>query len=156
MKASKLKAHIIFILTALIVGGLAAFLVKDSMAEYNAMSKPALSPPAYVFPVAWTLPYVLMGAGAALVYNSGAPDRWKALTIYALQLAANFLWPLIFFGLGAKGWAFVWLLLLFALVLAMALSFWKISRKAALLQIPYLAWLLFAGYLNLATILMNR
>ncbi len=156
MKASKLKAYIIFILAALLVGGLAGALVGDSMAEYDAMGKPALSPPAYVFPVAWTLLYVLMGAGAAMVYNSGAPDRWRALTLYVLQLAANFLWPLIFFGLGARSWAFAWLLLLFALVLAMALSFWKISRKAALLQIPYLAWLLFAGYLNLATLLIDR
>jgi tryptophan-rich sensory protein len=126
------------------------------MEEYAAAAKPALTPPPYVFSVVWTILYVLMGVGAAMIYRSGKPERWKALTLYALQLGANFLWPLIFFGLGAYGWAFVWLLILTALAALMALRFGKISRAAAYLQIPYLLWLLFAGYLNLGVHLLNR
>jgi benzodiazapine receptor len=156
MKLAGIKAYVVFISVCLIIGGLAALLTREGMAQYADLAKPELSPPPYVFTVVWTILYILMGTGAALIYNSCFPDRWRALTVFAIQLGVNFLWPLIFFGFGAYGWAFVWLLILLALAVIMILLYAKISRTAALLQLPYLIWLLFAGYLNLSVFLLNR
>jgi tryptophan-rich sensory protein len=106
VKIPGIRAYVVFIASALIAGGLAALLTRGGMAQYADIAKPALSPPSYVFSVVWTILYILMGIGAGLIYNSRSPARWGALTIYIIQLAVNFLWPLIFFGLGAYGWAF--------------------------------------------------
>jgi tryptophan-rich sensory protein len=156
MKINGIKAYVLFIALALITGGFAAFLIKEGLSDYSLIQKPALSPPAYVFGIIWTGLYILMGLSAGIIYNSAEHGRWSALTVYLLQLAANFLWPLIFFGFEAYLWAFIWLLLLLTLVIIMVIRFARISRTAAYLQIPYLVRLLFAGYLNLAIFILNR
>ena len=116
-----------------------------------------MSPPGWVFPVAWTVLYILMGLASYLVALSPASRdrRERALSIYALQLAVNFAWPVIFFKLSAYGAAFFWLLLLLALVLFTQLLFRHISSTAGKLLLPYLLWLLFALYLNLGVWLLN-
>lgn len=141
----------------LAVGALSALLTRGGMEEYEDMYKPLLSPPGWVFPVVWTLLYIAMGVASYLVYTSSAsPERIKrAMRAYALQLAANFIWPLIFFSLGAYLFAFIWLILLFALALACALRFGYISAAAGKLMAPYLVWLFFAAYLNLGVYLLN-
>ncbi len=156
MKLAGIKAYVVFITVCLLTGGLAALLTKGGMAEYANIAKPALSPPPYVFSVVWTVLYILMGISAGIIYNSCYPERWGALTVFLIQLGVNFLWPLIFFGLGAYGLAFIWLVILIGLVVIMIILYGRISRTAALLQIPYLLWLLFAGYLNLSVYLMSR
>ncbi len=156
MKINGIKAYVLFIALALIIGGLAAFLTREGISDYSLIQKPALSPPAPVFSIVWTSLYILMGISAGIIYNSADPGRWSALTVYLLQLAANFIWPLIFFGFKAYFLAFIWLLVLLALVIIMIIRFAGISRTAAYLQIPYLVWLLFAGYLNLAIFMLNR
>ena len=98
-----------------------------------------------------------MGVGAARVYLTPASGvRTKGLRLYLIQLAFNFFWSIIFFNFQAFGIAFLWLAVLWALIWMMTLTFGKADRPAALLQIPYLAWVLFAGYLNLGVWLLNR
>ncbi len=153
---SKIKVYSISILIALAVGALSAFLTRDSMERFSAPVQPPLSPPGWLFPVVWSVLFVLMGISAAIVFLSDSPYRNKALQVYALQLVVNFFWSIIFFNLEARLFAFFWLLLLLALVIWMFFLFRKISPLAAYLQIPYILWLLFAAYLNVGVYLLNR
>lgn len=97
-----------------------------------------------------------MGIGAARIYLSDKPGWKQALIIFGVQLAVNFLWSLLFFNLQALGFSFIWLIVLWVLIILMIISFWKIDRPAALLQIPYLLWVAFAGYLNCAIWILNK
>ena len=141
----------------LILGALSALAVKGSMEEYAMLEQPPLSPPGWLFPAAWSVLYVLMGAASYIVLCSGAPlyERRRALKLYAVQLVVNVLWPPIFFGLELYLAALAWLVLLWVLVLVTALRFRRISRAAFCLMVPYLAWLTFAAYLNFGVWLLN-
>jgi len=150
MKINK-KSLIINILIPLAVGGIAALLTRDSMMLYANVRKPPLSPPAIVFPIVWTILYVLMGISAYIVMEKGGCDS----TLYSLQLFVNFLWPIFFFGFEAYLFAFVLLLVLIGLVVGMIVTFYRCDKLAGYLKIPYLVWLLFAGYLNLGVYLLN-
>ena len=127
------KALIICLLIPLAVGGLAGWLTMGSMEHFAALEQPPLSPPGWVFPVAWTVLYLLMGLASFLVWKSAAPPAQKkrALTLYGVQLAANFVWPLLFFNLGACLAAFAWLVLLWLLIWAAVLRFRRLSAAAA-------------------------
>ena len=107
-------------------------------------------------PVVWSILFILMGISAYLIYMEGGEKRRGALIIYGVQLAANFVWPILFFQMQAFLLSFIWLALLWLLVLIMIIAFYRIKPLAAYLQIPYLVWLTFAGYLNLAIYLLNR
>lgn len=152
------KALIISLLIPLAVGGLAAWLTMDSMAQFAALAQPPLSPPGWVFPVVWTILYLLMGWASFLIWKSGAPQAAKkrALGPYGVQLAANFVWPLLFFRAGLYGFALIWLVILLVLVAETMLAFGRIDRRAAWLLAPYFLWLLFAAYLNAGVWLLNR
>ena len=125
----------------LAVGGLAAALTMGSMAQYSALPQPPLAPPPWVFPVAWTALYLLMGLASR-----------RALRLHYAQLGANFVWPLLFFRAGEYAVAFWWLLFLLALAAAEMASFRRLDRTAGRLLAPYLAWLAFAAYLNYAVV----
>ena len=152
------KALIICLLIPLAVGGLAAALTMDSMAQFAALAQPPLSPPGWVFPVVWTILYLLMGWASFLVWKSGAPQAAKKRTLglYGVQLVVNFVWPLLFFRAGLYGFALIWLVILLVLVAETMLAFGRIDRRAAWLLAPYLLWLLFAAYLNAGVWLLNR
>jgi len=118
--------------------------------------QPPLSPPGIVFPIVWVILFALMGIGTALVSLSPASGaRSASLILFGVQLGFNFCWSLIFFNLQAFGFALVWLVILWCLILWMLLSFRKVSPLAAWLQVPYLAWVTFAAYLNLGVWLLN-
>lgn len=154
---NKIRPYVGFSALALAVGGLSALLTGGGVESFAALNKPPLSPPAWLFPVVWTILYVLMGVGMAIVWReTRGQERRRALTAWALQLAVNFLWPIFFFGLEWRLFSFFWLVLLFVLVVRMTRIFARHSRLAALLQIPYLVWLVLAGYLNFAVWLLNR
>ena len=138
----------------LAVGGLSALLSMDAMKEFSQVKQPPLSPPSWLFPVAWTILYTLMGLAAYFVQTSGKEVR-SAMTVYYVQLAANFIWPLLFFVGKWYLLSFFWLLLLWVLVLNTLLLFRRISRTAGNLLIPYLLWLTFAAYLNLGVAYLN-
>lgn len=149
------KKLILCIALPLIVGGLSALLTKDSMAVFDSLQKPAFSPPGWLFPVVWTLLYCLMGIASYLVLISGAPSG-NACRLYALQLVFNFFWTILFFHMERYLAAFFWLILLWILILLTARSFYKISKWAGYLMIPYLLWVTFAGYLNFSIYLLNQ
>lgn len=138
------------------VGVLSGALTAGARDVYAALQKPPLSPPGWLFPVVWTILYLLMGISAYRVWVSASPERRKALRVYAVQLLLNAVWPVVFFNLGAYPAAFFWLLLLLAAVAVMVRRFARVDAAAARLQIPYLLWLIFAGYLNLAVWLLSR
>ena len=118
--------------------------------------QPPLSPPAWLFPIVWTILFALMGISAARVYMSCCPGRSDALFVYTVQLIVNFLWTVFYFSFHAFLLSFLWLLFLLLLVLLMDVRFERCSSGAGKLQIPYTLWLCFAAYLNLATWLLNR
>ena len=151
----KIKPLIISIAIALAVGALAGFLVKDSGEVYKSFNQPPLSPPGIVFPIVWTVLYILMGVSACLIYTSKSRDKGALLSIYALQLFFNFIWPIMFFGMQWLCVSFAWLVILWVLIIIMILGFYKAEPLAAYLQIPYLVWVTFAGYLNLGICLLN-
>lgn len=153
----KWKTLWIAIAIPLAVGGISALLTMNGMETFSALQKPPLSPPAWLFPVVWTVLYVLMGIASYLVITASAPKMQieKALQLYGLQLFFNFFWSLIFFGMGQYWFAFVWLLVLWVLIILTTIAFYRISKPAAYLMIPYLLWVTFAAYLNGAIAVLN-
>lgn len=149
---------ILCIAIPLLVGVVSALLSGGGMEVFATVNKPPLAPPAWLFPVAWTILYTLMGISSYLILTSGASVEaiQEAMNVYALQLLVNFLWPTFFFNFGWYLFAFFWLVLLWLLVLLMIWKFKDISKLAAILNIPYLLWLTFAGYLNFSIWLLNR
>ncbi len=147
---------LLFPIVALAVGGLAGFLARTGLETvYPTLEKSALTPPGAVFPVVWSVLYILMGIGLALVVNKGGPEVTQAVVLWALQLALNFSWSLLFFGGGYYFAALLCLVLLWLAILAMMAAFAATSRAAAWLQLPYLLWVTFAGYLNYAVWALN-
>lgn len=152
-----LKRFLISIAIPLIVGGLSAFITSGNMDIYSQIVRPPLSPPSWLFPVAWSILYLLMGISLYLVWNSDADGNQKriAFIIFGIQLFLNFIWSPIFFGGRQFLLAFIVLILMWIFTLGMIVSFYRISKPAGLLQIPYILWLSFAGYLNFAIYLLN-
>ena len=154
---TKIRPYVVFSALALLVGGLSSVITQGQMEAFSALRQPPLSPPGWVFPVAWTILYLLMGVGLAIVWRkSDGERRRRAVTIWSVQLAANFLWPLLFFLWQLRLLSLIWLVVLLILVANMTSEFEKTSVTAARLQIPYLLWLLFAAYLNLGVWILNR
>ena len=139
----------------LAVGGLASWINYGGISAFESINKPPFSPPQVLFPIVWTLLYLLMGISSYLVYSGSKEGRKTALIFYALQLAANFIWTFVFFGLSAYSAAFIVLLVLLALTAGMIITFLPLSKAAAYLQIPYFIWLCFAGVLNYYICLLN-
>lgn len=157
MKRNRWKVFAVSIVLAEAVGALSGWLTRDGAQQYaQTIVLPPLSPPGIVFPIVWTLLFALMGIGSALVWL--APDsqaRSGALRLYAVQLAFNFVWSLIFFNWKNYGFAFVWLAVLWALIGWMILRFRALVPAAGWTQVPYFLWVAFAGYLNLGVWLLN-
>lgn len=147
----------IAVLLPVAVGTVAAYLTRGAQAVFGMLNKPPLSPPAWLFPVVWTILYVLMGIASYLVYQQGSDrdDVKEALKIYLIQLAFNFFWSIFFFNFEWYLFSFIWLIAMWGLILVTILKFNKISKPAAYLMIPYLIWVTFAGYLNLAIYMLN-
>ena len=156
MKVNK-KLLAICLIIPLAVGGLAALLTGGGMDIFETLSKPPLSPPGWLFPVAWTILYILMGVASYLVIVSGDEQMavGRAVRLYGIQLAFNFLWPVFFFSLRMYLFAFVWLVVLWLLILVTTVQFFRIRKTAAWLMVPYLLWVAFAGYLNMGIYLLN-
>ncbi len=143
------KKLIVNILIPLVVGGIVAFIMMP-FNDYESLKQPFLAPPAILFPIVWTILYILMGISAYLISK-----KESIPLIYYVQLFVNALWSIIFFVFKLRLLAFFWLVLLIILVILMIIRFSKTDKTAAYLQIPYLLWTIFAGYLNLAVYLLN-
>ncbi len=156
---AKIWRYVASIGLALGVGALSAAASGGGMGFYETIVRPPLSPPGLLFPIVWTVLYILMGISAAMV--SGKRGQMpkevnEALGIYLLSLGVNFAWSPLFFGYRFYLFAFFWLLLLLYLIIRTILAYRQISKTAALLQIPYALWVVFAGYLNFAIWVLNR
>lgn len=149
---NKYKPYVGFIALSLGVGALAAFFTRNNMDIYNDIITPPLSPPMWSFGVVWSILYILMGISAAMVYK----ERYELLSIFYVQLAANFLWSIVFFNLRWFLFSSIWLILLLALIIIMIRQFKRVSKTAAYLQIPYILWVAFALYLNIAIWWLNK
>lgn len=148
------KKLLVCIAIPLAVGALASALSGGMGESYFSYIKPPLSPPGWLFPVVWTVLYVLMGYASYLVAQAPGENR-KALVLYGIQLAMNFLWPILFFRFEMVGAALVLLMVLWVTVLLTIRAFSQVSEQAGDLLIPYILWLSFALYLNFGIFLLN-
>ena len=158
----KIKPYIlpysIAIALPLSVGIISALITKENMMIYKEVVTPPLSPLGWLFPIVWTILYILMGISSCMIYlkRERAPSIVRTgLTYYAMSLVANFGWSIIFFNMRLFGIAFLWLLMLLYLIIRTVASYFKVAKVASYLQIPYIAWVVFAGYLNLAIYILN-
>ena len=142
------------ILIPVLVGALVGLITSGAM-NYSMLNKPPLSPPGWLFPIVWTILYILMGVSYGILKSNNQTDE-EIDYIYYLQLVINALWSIIFFVFKWRLFAFLWIILLIVAVVQMIRKFYEKNRLAGLLQIPYLIWITFAAYLNLAIYLLNR
>lgn len=155
--SKKTKQFLICIAIPLLVGGLSALITRGGMDTFETINKPLLSPPGWLFPVVWTILFILMGIASYLVLVSGKPQMEinRALVIYGIQLIFNFFWSIFFFNFSLYLFSFIWLVLLWLFILTTTVLFYRISKPAGYLMIPYLLWVTFAGYLNFQIYLLN-
>jgi len=151
---SKLKLITVSIAFPLLFGFLGS-LLGDSKSGYEMLIQPTFAPPAFIFPIVWTILYILMGISSYIIYTSDSTNKNNALIIYVSQLVLNSLWTLFFFRFELLLFSFWWILLIIAFVVLMIYNFYKIKPIAAYLQIPYLLWLIFAAILNYSIYLLN-
>lgn len=154
MRRKNQKLLAFFLAIPLILGLIVGFLSRPT-ASYEAVVKPFFSPPGFVFPIVWTILYLLMGISSYLIAQSNNPRRYPALITYVEQLFVNLAWSPIFFTLNFRFLAFLWILFLIYLVVKMIVQFKRVSHRAAYLQIPYLLWLIFAALLNFSIVILN-
>ncbi len=150
------KKLLVCVLIPLLVGGLSALITMGSMENFSALNKPPLSPPGWLFPVVWTILFVLMGIASYIVLERGSfAETRTALFFYGVQLFFNFFWSIFFFNFELYYFSFLWLLALWVLIIITAVLFFRISKPAGYLMIPYILWVTFAGYLNLGIAILN-
>ncbi len=151
---SKFKIYLKSIIIPVIVGGIVGLIISKSI-DYNSIQKPPFSPPAILFPIIWTILYILMGISYGILKSKNLVDE-EINRIYYMQLAINALWPIFFFTFKWRLFSFVWIILLVFAVLLMIIKFYRKNKLAGLLQIPYLLWSIFATYLNLGVYILNN
>ncbi|MCC7522332.1 tryptophan-rich sensory protein [Candidatus Uhrbacteria bacterium] len=158
MKRQDIIACFFSIAVCLIAAAIGSIFTSASLPIwYSSLTKPALNPPSWVFGPVWTVLYILMGIAAFLIWQKGwkRKDVQEALSVFGLQLGLNILWSMFFFGLQNPGLAFLDIVLLWLSIIWTIVLFQKLSRPAAYLLAPYLAWVTFASYLNLSIWLLN-
>ena len=150
----KLKIYAKSILIPVIIGGIVGILISNYI-DYDSLIKPFLAPPSIVFPIMWTILYILMGISYGILKSKNLLNseiKW----IYYLQLFVNAMWSIIFFIWKWRFFAFLWIILIDVLVIILIIKFYQKNKISGLLQIPYLLWTLFASYLNLSIYLLNK
>lgn len=150
---SKIKTYAVSILIPVALGAIVGFIISGSM-DYESLQKPVLAPPPILFPIVWSILYVLMGVSYGMLKSNNLLDV-KVSSVYYSQLIVNLLWPIFFFVLKWRLFAFIWIVVLAILVIIMAVRFYKKYNTAGLLQLPYAAWVIFASYLNLFIYILN-
>ena len=141
------------ILIPVIIGGITGFLISNFI-DYNLINKPPLSPPSIVFPIIWTILYILMGTSYGILKTNNLIDKETNLIDYT-QLLVNITWPIVFFVFKWRFISIIWIILLLALVTYMSINFYKKNKIAGLLQIPYILWTIFATYLTIGVYILN-
>ncbi|MCT4605869.1 MAG: tryptophan-rich sensory protein [Marinisporobacter sp.] len=153
-----LFALIVSIFIPQLVGILSGFLTRGSSDMYRDLIQPSFAPPAWVFPIAWVILYLLMGIASYRIWMLGAEKKEvkNALFYYGLQLVFNFFWSILFFGVGLRGLAFIELLVLLVLIIITTVKFYRLDKTAGYLMIPYILWVAFAAILNFSIWQLNK
>lgn len=156
-KTTKKIFEIIFAILLPLGGGfLISLLTMNAIGQFNTFKQPPLTPPAWLFPVAWSILYILMGIASYFIYKlKKSKSRKVALTLYLIQLGFNFLWTIIFFNFHWFWLAFIWLAIMWVIILVLMVKTIKISKPAFYLLLPYLLWCTFAAYLNIGIAMLN-
>lgn len=151
---NKILIYIKSILVPLLIGGLVG-IVTSNYIDYNSLIQPSWAPPGFLFPIVWTILYALMGVSYGILKSNSLLDS-KASTLYYVQLFVNALWSIFFFVFKWRLFSFIWILLLIVLVYLMIKDFYSKNKVAGLIQLPYLLWIIFASFLNLAVYILNK
>lgn len=147
------KIYIKSILIPVVIGFIIG-LITNSSIDYTIINRPKISPPGWIFPVVWTILYILMGISYGLLIENKKNDL-KTKSIYIAQLFLNYSWSIIFFTLKLRFLAIIWIILLVISIIIMIAIFFKRNKMSGILQIPYLLWCLFATYLTITIYLLN-
>ena len=153
IKSNEKFKKIIHALLPLIIGGIVGIITSNAI-NYNDLVKPALSPPAIVFPIAWTIIYLLIGISYTLLKEKGEVSK-ETKQLYYVQLFFNYLWTFLFFVFELRLLSVLWIIILDVLVICMTYQFYKQNKLSGILLIPYVLWLIFATYLNISIYFLN-
>ena len=140
--------------TPIIGGSAVGFIIRNSI-DFSSINKPPLAPPSIVFPIAWSTIYLLLGISYYLIKKDEFRTNKRLKILYYSELLVNYLWSIIFFIFKLKLFASAWIILLDILVILMIKEMKHEKRISALLNIPYLIWILFATYLTIGIYLLN-
>lgn len=151
----KVGLFIVCLLIPLGVGGIAFLLIKDNLGIYDTLNLPFFAPPSNIFSIIWPILYTIMGVSLFLVIIHEKKIQTKSVVLFLVQLFFNFMWPIAFFNWKLFLFSAVWLVALIGLVAYMIYDFSKSTKWAGIIQIPYIAWLVFACILNFTIFFMN-
>ena len=149
----KLSQKLLYILTPLIGGSIVGLIINKSI-DYNYLVNPPLSPPSYLFPIVWSILYLLIGI-SYYIYRKNNNDDSLTIKLYYIQLILNYLWSIIFFTLKLRTLAVIWIIVLAITIIYLVIRFYKEERTSFYLFIPYILWVLFATYLNIGIVVLN-
>lgn len=149
----KLSQKLLYILTPLIGGSIVGLIINKSI-DYNYLVNPPLSPPSYLFPIVWSILYLLIGT-SYYIYRKNNNDDSLTIKLYYIQLILNYLWSIIFFTLKLRTLAVIWIIVLAITIIYLMIRFYKEERTSFYLLIPYILWVLFATYLNIGIVILN-
>jgi translocator protein len=155
-KSRQIAGLAVSLLVVFGIASLGGFLTNLSVATwYPSLDKPSWTPSGATIGTVWTILYTVMGFAAWIVWRSCSGGRQLPLLIYGVQLLLNVGWSALFFGLRSPGLALLEICILWLAILATSLTFWKESKLAGVLMVPYLFWVGFAGVLNAVIWKMN-
>lgn len=161
-KTTGQKLFMLFLVVLPFLVGLVSTLVTaDMMTSFNKLNQPPLAPPAWLFPVAWTILYILMGVALLLIFRCEPKDESERnlqnaeIVVFFVQLFFNFMWTILFFRLEVRWFAFGWLVVMWAMILALIVLCAKNCKLAAWCLVPYVLWCTFAMYLNMMIAILN-
>lgn len=149
----KLSQKLLYILTPLIGGSIVGLIINKSI-DYNYLVNPPLSPPSYLFPIVWSILYLLIGT-SYYIYRKNNNDDSLTIKLYYIQLILNYLWSIIFFTLKLRTLAVIWIIVLAITIIYLMIRFYKGERTSFYLLIPYILLVLFATYLNIGIVVLN-
>lgn len=153
MKILRFFISIAVCLLAGVIGSI--FTYQNIPTWYQTLNKPVFSPPNWIFAPVWTLLYILMGISLYIIWERGFKENKLPIILFGLQLILNAKWSFLFFGMRSPLYGFIGIIFLWAFILATVISFYKISKTASILLIPYILWVSFASLLNFYILILN-
>lgn len=154
-RAGSIALGAIILCLPLVGGMISSFIAGDQMMTFGDMNKPMLAPPAWLFPIAWTVLYVLMGIALLLLIRSKSKYKTGAICLFISQLLMNFIWSPVFFNMHEYWLAFIVIITMWITTILTAITSWFVDKRATYLLIPLILWTTFAAYLNAGIAVLN-